>query len=243
MRLIILVLFLPLVSATVIDVTVSDFINADAIGLKYENISQRPIKVSFEAFNSGSVGCKSMIRMDINRNSYTFTAWSKHFAFQPNDRESIELYWFPYNLTGSFFGRIWYYCANEIKEISNFSIEVKYYISKEPSIEIISPKIFEKKIAFNLRSNSTEEVIVIPSDYPKGWILEQKKLHLEKGKMKYVELDYSKDMWKSGKLTIIAVSEKGEYGLKTVDIKKESVLNELTFEVIDFIEDILNKIL
>jgi hypothetical protein len=234
---------MPLVSAAVIDVTVSDFINADVIGLNYENISQRPIKVSFETFNSGSVGCKAIIRMDIVKNNYDFTAWSSQFSFQPNDRESIELYWFPYNLTGNFSGKIKYYCAGEVKEISNFSIEVKDYISKEPSIDIVSPKIFEKKIAFNLISNSTGNVIVIPADYPKGWAVEQKKVHLEKGKMKYVELDYSKDMWKLGKLTIIVASETGDYGVKTVDIKKEHGLNELVFEFIDFLESLLSKIL
>jgi hypothetical protein len=242
MRLIALLLLLPLASAAVVDVTVSDFINADVIGLKYENISQKPIKVSFEAFNSGSVGCNAMIRMDISRNGYTFTAWSRQFTFQPNDRESIELYWFPHNLTGNFSGIIRYYCANEIKEIKNFSVEVKDYISKEPSIEIISPKIFEKKITFNLRSNSTEDVIVIPADYPKGWSIQQKKVHLEKGKIKYVELDYSKDIWKLGKLTIIIASD-AEYGMKTIDIKKEPGLNELVFETIDFIETVLSKIL
>jgi hypothetical protein len=232
---------MPIAAATIIDVTVSDFINADVIGLKYMNISQKPIKISFELFNAGSVGCKALARVDISKDSYSFTAWSKPILLQPNDREYVELYWFPYNVSGNFSGRIRYYCANEIKEIKNFSIDVKDYISLSPSIEIVSPKIFERKITLNVKSNATQDLIIIPLDFPKGWVIEQKKIHVEKGKMKYVELDYSKDMWKVGRLTIIAVSEEGDYGIKTIDIKKEPYLNELVFDIIESFERIFAK--
>ncbi len=236
-----LLFLIPVVAATVIDVTVLDFINADVVGLKYQNMSQRPIKISFEVFNSGSVGCKSLLRMDISKDSYTFTAWSKPLVLQPNDRKNVEFYWFPYNLTGNFSGKIRYYCANEIKEIKDFSIEVKEYINASPSIEIISPKIFERKISLNIKSDKTQDLMIIPADFPKGWIVEQKRIKVDKGKVKHVELDYSKDMWKVGRLTIMVVNEEGEYGIKTVEIKKEPYLNEMMFEIVERIERIFAK--
>ncbi|MBU5688484.1 MAG: hypothetical protein QW350_01635 [Candidatus Aenigmatarchaeota archaeon] len=238
MRLILLyLLIIPIVVSTMIEVSVVDFINADVIGLKHEDYG-RATRISFEVFNSGSVECKAAFRMDVSKEKYSFTAWSDKIIFRPNNRKNIEFYWFPLNSTGNFTVKIKYYCANEIKEIKEFYIKNENYLYEQPTIDIISPKFFENKIVFHIKTNSTGEFIIIPSEYPKDWRIEQKKIYIKNNWPKYVELEYEKDFWKVGKINLMVVGKNGEYGIKTVEIKKEPLFNEITFKITSFINRI-----
>ncbi|MEM5799564.1 MAG: hypothetical protein QXZ43_02780 [Candidatus Aenigmatarchaeota archaeon] len=238
MRLILLYLLLiPIVFSTSVDVSVVDFINADIVGLRQEDYG-KGTKISFESFNSGSIGCQATFRMDISKDKYSFTAWSNKIIFQPNDRKNIEFYWFPLNITGNFTIKIKYYCANEIKELKEFYIKNENYVYEQPTIDIFSPKFFENKIVFHIKTNSTGEFVIIPYDYPKGWIIKQKKIYIKNNWPKYVEIEYEKDFWKNGKINLIIVGKNGEYGIKDFVIKKEPFINEISFKMASFINKI-----
>lgn len=238
MRLIVLMLLLlPIVLSTVIDVSVKDFINAEIVGLKQETYG-KAIKIDFEAFNSGSVGCKSIFRIDVLQDKYSSSVWSDKIIFQPGDRKNMEFYFFPQNKTGNFTAKIMYYCANEIKEIKEFNIKNENYIYGQPSIEIISPRIFEDKIVFYVKTNSTGEFVVIPSNYPRGWIIQQKKIYIKSNRPKYVELNYDKDIWKIGNVNLVIVGKNGEYGIKDIEIRRELFINEILFRMKGFMSNL-----
>ncbi|MFH8080859.1 MAG: hypothetical protein QXO84_03210 [Candidatus Aenigmatarchaeota archaeon] len=228
MRLILLLLIiLPIVRSAVIDVSVADYINVDIIGFRQENFGEA-LKVSFEAFNSGSVGCNALFRVDVEGKDYSFRGWSRNPKFQPSDRKQVEFYLFFFNKTGNFTGKIRYYCANEIKEVKNFSLQSDKYVS-QPTIEIISPKFFRNKITLHVRSNNTGKFAIIPVDYPRGWIVEQKTVYINSRWPKYVEIEYFPDIWMNGKMKFVVVGENGGYGIREVDLRKENIFNEFIF--------------
>ncbi len=236
-----LLLSFPVVMASLIDVTVDDVINFDLIGFNYNN-SKNLVNVSFEAFNSGSVGCNALFRLDVEGDDYKFTGWSEKYIYQPNDRKFLDIYWFSLNKTGNFNAKLRYYCANEVKEVKEFGIKINEFSNKEPTIEIISPKFFENKITLNIKTNSPKDVILIV-DSPKGWVIHQKKIHTSNNWPKYVEIEYSKDMWRSDKISIFAVGTDGEYGIKEIEIKKEPMINQMFFDLTIYIRVFLDKIL
>ncbi|MCS7135376.1 MAG: hypothetical protein NZ893_02980 [Candidatus Aenigmarchaeota archaeon] len=233
-----LLILLPTAKGAVIDVTVADYVDADIIGLKHEEFGVG-MKTTFEAFNSGSVGCKAIFRLDLSNENQELTLWSRPVNFQPNEREIFEFYWFSLNNTGNFTGKVKYYCANEIKEVENFDIYLKEYLLSKPTIEINSVKFFENKIVLHIKPTVVGEFVILASDYPKSWKIEQKKFYARNSWIKYVELNYEADVWREGKMKIIVLNDKRDYGIKEVELKKEKKLNEILFRLTSFVRSFL----
>lgn len=246
---VILSLFIIIAEGSIINIVVSELISVDVVGLKYENTltNGRPLNTSFEIFNSGSVGSKTRIRLDIlENNKIIFTGWSNEVELQPGSRKYLEIYWYPFNKTGQFTGRLRAYIANEIQELKTIKINVKDFVSVEKNIEIISPKIYSDRITFLVKSDKDlENLMLIPSNYPRGWIIEQKRLNKIKGKvLNYVELEYYPSIWKQDTITIFVLTGDGKnYGYTTFELKKTSRIEEITFYMIKSIENLISKIL
>lgn len=237
------------IRGSIINIVISEFIDVDIIGLKYENILRygKPLNVSFEIFNSGSIGSKIRVRLDILENNKTiFTGWSNEVELQPGSKKYLEIYWYPFNKTGEFVGRLRAYVANEILELDYIKVNVKDFVSENSSIKIISPKIYSDRITFFIKSDKDlRNILIVPSNYPTGWIVNQKILERVKSNvLNYVEIEYYPSIWKKDTLTIFVLTEDGKYyGYSSFELKKANKMEEIMFYILKSIENSISKIL
>ena len=212
---IILISILSVSNAQVIEIGVKETIDKEIGPLSYDqSVVDNPFKVSFELFNSGSTGYNTRARMDVfKEDKLLFTGWSKEYSLNPGIRSNFEIYWYPPNLTGDFTGRIRVYYANEIEDLDPIEFEIKNEIVPEDVIEITDFRTFEEEVMFEISSSqSLDNVIIIPSNHPLGWIFEQKKIEkLNKNERKELEIYYEPTLWKSSDVTINVITEDGKY--------------------------------
>lgn len=214
---IIIILLLPsLVYAQIISVGVSEILKTEILGFSYNSLIENgePLNVSFELSNTGSVGYKARVRLDIfNRTTLLQTIWSNEENFPPGKNYRFNVY-YPVTSEGKFKAIVRIYYAKEIEEIKSFDFQVKKTIIPENVFSITDLNTYEKEIEFNLMSNKTfDNVLIIPTNCPIGWVCEQKKLDKIKGnEINKISLFYEPSLWKESGITINIITEDGKYG-------------------------------
>jgi hypothetical protein len=212
----ILILLLPSVSyAQVIGVGVSEIMKMEILGLEYNSLIENgePLKVSFEVSNIGSVGYRARIRLDIfNRTNPLQTVWSSEENLPPGVGYHFNVY-YPVNYEGKFKARVRVYYANEIEEVKSFDFQVKKTTPPEKSFSITNFMTYKEEVEFNLKSNETlENILIVPTNCPTGWICEQKKLDkIRENEINKISLYYSPSLWKESGITINVFMEDGKY--------------------------------
>jgi len=234
---IIILIFLPRFScAQVIKVNIRDKLESEITTIKYNSLleSGEPFKVNFELFNSGSIGYRVRIRLNImNDTEIYYTGWSEEKPLWPGNSGNFELYWYPMNLTGNLEAKLLVYYANEIEELKSIDFKISSTSNPEKDIDITDLKTYEDRVIVTLKTDQElEDVIIIPSDYPYGWIFEQSKIDLiNAGKEKKVELKYEPTIWKETETMIHVFTEDGKhYNSKSFLMEREeSRINILSF--------------
>jgi hypothetical protein len=212
-----LFLILSISKAQVVDVNIKEVTRVETTRLDYNSsiADGKPFKLNIELFNSGSIGYKNRVRLDIfDKDNLIFTGWSEENDFFPGNRKMYDLYWYPSDYKGKFKASIRIYYANEIDEIKKISLDVKPFKKSPESIfEIIDFKTYEDEIVLLLKANKTvENIIVVQSNYPTGWIFEQYKINkLGKGDIKIINLKYEPTLWKDSNVIINIFTEDGKY--------------------------------
>ncbi|MBU5690184.1 MAG: hypothetical protein QXM68_03460 [Candidatus Aenigmatarchaeota archaeon] len=243
MRLILLLLLITCAAALDIVMTVSELTDAQLIGVK-NNYSNGLVNTSFEIFNSGSLGSKSRVRLDVYyQQKQMARLWSHEFSFQPNDREFIEFYWPTMNKTGKFVLVPFYYTQTEIIKLENITFRVNNSSQNTENIKMVSSKFYKDRISVYIKTNSTSDAVIIPLKYPGSWIVEQKKARLYQNTLNYVEIKTSPGSWNPGTITFMVMDNNGNYGINEFTIKRENALNEAMFYLIKFFEEQISKIL
>ena len=230
---IVLTLFLLMFSLSLaqkITVKIGEVLSIEASDFEYDSLIDKGIfKVSFELYNTGSTGYKARARLDVfNGSKLIFSGWSEEKSFTPSTRKSFTLYWCP-SKKGKFNAEIRIYYANEIKTVKKIKFEVKNVTPYSDVFEIKNLKTFSDEIRFALRSKkSLKDVLVIPSDYPLGWIFEQKKIDdLIKNEEKEVSIKYEPSLWKNTTLTLNVLTSDGKYlTSKSFKLERVSFLEE-----------------
>ncbi len=228
--LIIIILFiLPfLVHAQVIKISIAQFLGIETSNLTYEKILKNGglFNVSFNVYNSGSIGYTARARLEILKNNDSiFVGWSEGQPLWPNSYGHYEIFWYPVNLTEKLTAKIRIYYANEIKEFKPMNFEIKNYSSPIDSIKITYFKTYDDKIKIGLISDKDlKDVIIIPSDYPLGWIFEQKKIdNLSANKEKKIEIQYVPSIWEPIQVKINVIAENGKYfSSESFSMKKDT---------------------
>jgi len=197
-------------------VNVTEILTAEAINVNYDSIVEdgKVFKTSFELFNSGSIGYKARVRLDVfNDKNLVYTGWSDEKSLPPGIRVFFRVYWYPSNSTGNFTGRLMIYYANEIEKMDTIEFEVKGISIPEKSIEIVDFKTYDEEVEIALKSDqSLNNVVVIPSGYPLGWVFEQTMIEkLEKNKVKRIGLVYKPSLWKPTLIKLDVITEDGKY--------------------------------
>lgn len=209
-----LVLIPSFVIAQIIDVNIKGVLSEEVRAVSYDSsIESKPFKIGFELFNTGSIGYTARARLDVfDNDTLVYTGWSDEKTFLPGYHERFYLYWYPSDV-GNYTGQVMVYYANEVKELDPVRFEVKSRIVPKKTIEIIDFKTYDEEVELKIKSNqSLENVIIIPSEYPPGWIFEQRMIkNLEKNEIKKVGIPYKPSLWKESNVRIEIVTENGEY--------------------------------
>lgn len=136
--------------------------------------------------------------------------------------------------------------ANEIINLEKFQVSVKDFVNGKSNIEATAPKMFGDKIVFSLKGDKElTNLTIIPTTYPKGWIVEQGSVKKAKANsMNNVELHYEPSVWVPGSMTVFFVTEDGSsYGSRTFEMKRVGRIEEVWYEITKFLEGITSKIL
>jgi hypothetical protein len=225
MRKIILFIFLlislfPIANSVIIKVEVPKSLVGNFTSFSYDS-SKDILKFWFEFYNSGSTAYKTRIRLDaFNDSRIIFTGWSDEKILMPGDRKVFEIYWYT-NSTGNFSIRVRAYFGNEIFE-RRINVEKNNSFSPEDVFEIKNFRTYDDFIVFDIKAKrSAKNVIILPSDFPLGWIFEQKKIDFL-NKEKTVAIYYQPTVWAEGKLNLIVASDDGIYKTEKIfEMKKE----------------------
>jgi len=217
-----LLTLIPVANAVIIEVKIPKVLRGE-ISSFYYNISGNLMTFKVEFYNSGSIGYKSRVRIDVfNDSQQIFTAWSEERKFVPGDRKIFELFWFT-NLTGNFSGRIRAYFANEIVE-KEFKLEKSFAYPAEKAFSISNFRTYENAVVFDLKSEKyAGNVVIVPENIPLGWIFQQKRLEIRENEVKTVAISYKPAIWSEENLTLSIASLDGKYFTQEeVRLKKES---------------------
>ncbi|MEM7814689.1 MAG: hypothetical protein QXK48_03930 [Candidatus Aenigmatarchaeota archaeon] len=219
-----LILFFTLVAnSAIVEVNVPKSLEGNISSFSYDP-STDILKFQIEFYNTGSVSYKTRIRLDIlNGSRIVFTGWSKENTLMPGDRKNFEIYWYT-NSTGKFHARIRSYFGNEIFE-KNFEIEKKNSYSPEDIFEIKNFRTYEDFIVFDIKAkNNVSDIVILPSEFPPGWIFEQKKINfLGENEERTVAISYYPTVWTEEKINLIVASDGGKYkSEESFEMKKES---------------------
>lgn len=226
--------------AQVVHVNIKEVIEVEVTRIDYNSTitDGRPFKVNIELFNSGSVGYKARIRLDIfDQDNLVFTGWSDEKHFFPGNQKTYDLYWYPLNVGGEFKASIRIYFANEIKKVKPIKFEIRpAEETPENVFEILDFRTYDEEVEFLLKTNKTlESIVIVPSSYPTGWIFEQAKINkLESGSIKIINLKYEPSLWKQTDVTINIFTEDGEYYTsESFTLKRETFFWKHVYRIIN----------
>ena len=213
------------VNAQEIKVNVIETLKIEALGLKYNSSIENgePLKISFEVFNTGSVGYKTRVRLDIYKQKELIqTLWSNEEDFIPGVIHHFDIY-YPTTQVGNFKAELKFFFANEIKELKSFNFQVKKVTLHENIFDIKEIETYENEIELKIISNKTlENVLIIPTNCPIGWICEQTKIEkINSNELSQINLPYESNLWRDSDITFNILTEDGKYiTTKSFTLKK-----------------------
>lgn len=217
-----------------IEVNVNEEIKGNVIR-ESKNISFNAVKFSIEFANTGSIAYDARVRIFVYKDgNLIFNGWSKKEDFMAGDIKNFNVYWCT-NSSGKYESKLRMYIGNEIieNEKSEFQVET---LSSEDSFEITSFRTYDDHVIFDIKSkNDAKNVIIVPSNYPLGWIFEQKTIDfMKKDSIKTVSINYYPTVWESKSLKLIITSNSGKYySEKTLEMKKDTGIMEIFYSILD----------
>lgn len=239
-----LIIFIfSLTQATIVEVEVPKSLEGSLVSFSYDS-SKDVMKFRLEFYNTGSTAYKARIRLDmLNNSKITFTAWSDEKVLMPGERKNFEIYSYS-NSTGNFTLRSRVYFGNEIQE-KFFMIEKNNSFLPEDIFEIKNFRTYDDFFVFDIKANKTaKDVVILPHNFPLGWIFEQKKIALlDESEEKTVAIKYHPTVWTEEKVILIVASDGGKYKTeKTFEMKKEIGILWLTHYLTDQIKLFLRSV-
>jgi hypothetical protein len=221
-KIILAVLFFSTVaSASMIKVGVRESFGGNDVFFM-SNISENLVKFSTEFYNTGTIPYKARIRVDVfDYDKYLFSGWSKEKPLMPGGRDYFEVFWYS-EKAGNFTALLKAYFGNEIVNYGYINVTIGKASAAESTINISAVRMSYDDIALSLNSNA--ETVIIPYNYPYGWIFEQ-----EITSRHEVTVRYEPSLWVPGDVSFYAVSPDGRhYGKATFRLDvKESVYDKL----------------
>ncbi len=228
-----IVLFIPLSNAQIIGVGITEKLEGKVTSMSYDPNVSNVFNIKIEFTNTGSVAYRARARLDIfDENNLLFIGWSSEGDFKPGSMKIFLIHWNPFN-PGNFTGRLRIYYANEMIELDPLELNVLETQKSENVFEIQDFKTHDDEIEFSFKSNKAlDDVVIIPSRYPKGWIFEQKFIEkINENDLNRINLPYKPSLWSPSEVTVEIVTEDGKYHTsKTFLMEKEkSTFNFISY--------------
>jgi hypothetical protein len=220
-----LLLFASIALSIKVNVNVKGEIGGYIEYMDYEKIVNGTIQNFFITwYNSESVGCTIRIRIDINDGNKTYTIWSDKKPVEPGDHRDFELFWIPQH-TGNYSWNVLIYACNEIFSGPNGTFEVISLSSPKKTIIIKSAKSTAEGIEIKIKAESyAKDVVIIPTNFPLGWVVEHAKINeMKKGEERTVLVKYEPATPKNERVYFKAITMDGKYESEErgVLVKKE----------------------
>jgi len=226
-----LIFLIPLVNAVELKVKVKGNIGGYIEYFQLEKEVDSVQKFLVQWYNSESVSCLSRMEYRIEKNGeFVDVVWSDEKEMAAGISRHFEAYWPPEEKGNYSATLVIHHCHNTIKsEPFNFSV-VSVGEPKE-KIEIKVINIPERKIEVTLKSESDlNNVLVVPTNYPLGWIFNGEKLEsLKAGEETKVVMEYEPSIWMEETVNLQAVSLDGEHSSEEIEfnlVEKEYFWDE-----------------
>ena len=230
---IVILMSISIVSAYSVKIDISESFEGKPLFFN-TNISGNLVKFSTEFYNTGNIAYRARMRLDVfDNNSLIFSGWSPEKPLLIGDRNVFDIFWYS-EYAGNFTSIPRFYFGNEIVAYDPINISIEDTSDANNSLILSITDISYDEIKIHVESGS-EEVIIIPYDYPTGWIFEQ---NTTKGSEAIIKYDPS--LWTPKDVSLYAVSLDGKkYGKNTfkLNVKEESDMG--LFSIILFIIRIL----
>jgi len=186
-------------------------------------------------YNSQSISCKTRIEFKIYKNDeYLESVWSEEKITYPGESEYFYSYWLPIS-EGNFSVRPIVHHCNEVIEGKLINFSVLSLPKPQESIGITAKNLPKGEIEVKIKSNETlKNVVIIPKNYPLGWIFTSKKIEKLEGEEKTI-LTYKPSVWSKETVTLQAISVDGKYSSKEISItvkKEESFLEKYGYYIL-----------
>ncbi len=226
-----LIISASFVHAPPIYISVSGKIQAGVDYVNYSaSVEGAPQVILMNVENIGSAGCVVKVRADIYKDSvFLKTIWSEVEALEPGGTFLFHNYWMP-DVEGDIRVNISIYQCYERFEWGQVSFNVVNSTVHESDNFLVSEtKNSQDEINMTIMSNKTlENVLIIPRDYPLGWIVEPQRIErIDAGEEKTVTIKYHASTWHAHTIVFDIVTEDGrEYGQAAVQLREDEKKSE-----------------
>lgn len=220
---IIIVLFILLIPSLVvgpkIEVNVKGEIGGYVEYFEMEKSVKSVQKFLLQWYNSESISCMSRMEFEIyDSENYITSVWSGGKEMLPGVSRHFDAYWLPQK-EGNYSVNIVIHHCQDIIESDPINFSVESVPTAEKILIIEAKNLPEKKIEVKIKSNrDLKNVIIIPSDYPPGWLFNGENIENVKGGEEIIKvLDYEPSVWSEERLNIQAFSFDGKYSSEKID--------------------------
>lgn len=181
-------------------------------------------KFGLQWYNSQSANCKSRMEFRIYEDEYVESVWSSSKEMLPGVSDYFEAYWLPAK-EGNYSVKIAIHHCQEIVESEPIDFFVESLPNSEDVITMEAKNLPDRKIEVILKSKrDVEDVVIVPSDYPIGWIFAGVKIGEIKEDVDAVAIvNYEPSVFRDESVTLQAVTLDGKYSSESVNfmVKEE----------------------
>ena len=234
----VLFLLISIVDTSKVEVNVPEVLKGKISSVFFGRISDSGVvKVKLEFNNIGSIPFNSRVRMEIfDQGDMIYTLWSDEVTINPSERKVFDFSSY-INKVGSFKTKIRIYYGGEVLDYDNVTFEVDDVKPHEDNFEINRLRVSGDYIKFDVEcKEDTDNVVIIFSDYPKSWIIEQKNIErLEKNNKSPIKIKYIPISPLDKEISIHVFTDDGNfYKTEKITLKKEAMLNGIINNILDF---------
>lgn len=227
-------IFVTIAYSALVEVDIAESLDGNIVSLLYDN-SSNVVKFTTEFYNTGSIGYKTRLKFEIfEGNKMVFSSWSKEQTMMPGDKHVFENYW--YGKKDVYYMKLKVYLGNEIKQYKKFEVSINRDIDSESVFKIRNFRTYDDFMIFDVQTDrDVENVVVMPSKYRYGWIIEQENIDFIKGNTsKTVKIKYYPTVWSPSDIKMVVVSDEGKYfSEQSLVMEKHEGLTGLFYLFID----------
>lgn len=194
--------------------------------------------------NVGSVSYYARSRIDVfNEDNIIFTGWGNQHLIVPGEIKASELYWYASNTTNITARTRMYYGGEVIEKMIDLPDSIDS--DTEDVFKIRAVRTFDNKIRFFVKANQeVSDVIVMPHNYPPGWIIEQASIGSVNDAFKEVNLYYEFPELVEMDIDLIIVSNDGKYySNERITVREQSGVPLYIGFILDFFDVKLSSVL